>query len=374
VSGGKAVRFKGIFSAIRFIEAVLLVAAIVTLFGLSDRKIPIGLLTFSLMLNLTDRVLISQSSQKKDRILQHQEKQLKSILTDAEERRSLQGQDDPSAEVVQQPTLAEFESRIVQIESRNEQLRKQQTLFADHQVVQDNIQKIQEKLLETEGILKELIQKSQSKESINQLIKLIKDIRTHDYELVWDMEASHEVLIEALENFQYRLILVNPWLSEYVFTRTMKRNLENALSKPNTRIFIGWGFWGDIYDIKSFSDKTKVEFDRFDFKKMSDEKSSDPRRVEWKYKALNWLSDLEKQSSGKLVLKLLYTHQKYLVCDNKFAMIGSHNFLASKPADNERGRSPDAEVGIRTTDPALIKEMVNKFGEARNWDLYTHPQ
>ncbi|NJM76244.1 MAG: hypothetical protein HC852_11205 [Acaryochloridaceae cyanobacterium RU_4_10] len=367
-------RFREIFTPVQFVEAVLLIAAIVTLFGLNDRKIPIGLLTASLLFNLTDRVLISQN--KKDRILQQPTEQSKLISTDAEEVRSRERQDSNTTsnttQVEKELTLVELEKRIAPLESRNEQLIKIQTLFDALQTAPQNFQAIHEKLQNSEDILEQLIRQSQTKETINQLLEHIRTIRPHTYELVWNMEASHEIFIEALESFQYRLILVNPWLSEYAFTPKIKQKFRDALNKPNTRIFIGWGFWGDVYDKKSLNPETKIEFNRFEFKKLSDQRYDDPNRVTWKYKALNWLSDLEEESSGKLTLKLLYTHQKYLVCDNQFTMIGSHNFLTSKPSKTEHGRSPDAEVGIRTTDPALIKEIVNKYGEARNWDLHSH--
>jgi phosphatidylserine/phosphatidylglycerophosphate/cardiolipin synthase-like enzyme len=179
------------------------------------------------------------------------------------------------------------------------------------------------------------------------------------------MEASHSILIDALKNFQHRLILVNPWLSEYVFTEDIKRAFEDVLRRPNSRIYIGWGFWGDLYHDSSITPETKIEMDRFKLKQISDRRSGD-----WKYKALEWLSELEQESQGRLQLKLLYTHQKYLVCDNQFTMIGSHNFLTSKPAEHKYGRSPDSEVGIKTNDPALIKEIVDNYRKTRNWDSH----
>jgi phosphatidylserine/phosphatidylglycerophosphate/cardiolipin synthase-like enzyme len=335
---------------VRFIEIFLWAVFLCLFLGTNERILSAIPLVGALGLNLWHREMISRKLSKQESDLSQLRGQLTPLLTEAKEGRTLEGQNSSIVQVDSQLTLVEFEKRVAQLESRNEQLNEIQTLFGTQ------------------------LPQSQTQETINQLLEHIRTIRPHTYELVWDMEASHEILIEALDSFQYRLILVNPWLSEYVFTPGIKHKFKDALKRPNARIFIGWGFWGGLYDKKSFNSETKVELDRFEFKKLSDQKADGPNRVTWKYKALNWLSDLEKESLGKLTLKLLYTHQKYLVCDNQSAMIGSHNFLASKPSKSEHGRSPDAEVGIRTTDPALIKEIVNKYGEARNWDLHTHHQ
>lgn len=335
----------------RFIEIFLWVVFLCLFLGANERILSAIPLVGALGLNLWHREMISRRLNKQESELLILKTQTLPTLPQADEERSLEGENSSIARVDSKLTLVEFEKRVAQLEFRNEQLNEIQTLFGT-----------------------QLIPQSQTQETINQLLVHIRTIRPHTYELVWDMEASHEILIEALDSSQYRLILVNPWLSEYVFTPGIKHKFKDALNRPNARIFIGWGFWGGLYDKKFFNSETKVELDRFEFKKLSDQKADGPNRVTWKYKALNWLSDLEKESLGKLSLKLLYTHQKYLVCDNQFAMIGSHNFLASKPTENEHGRSPDAEIGIRTTDPALIKEIVNKYGEARNWDLHTHHQ
>lgn len=63
---------------------------------------------------------------------------------------------------------------------------------------------------------------------------------------------------------------------------------------------------------------------------------------------------------------MLYTHQKYLVCDDKFAMIGSHNFLTSNPKGYSYNR--DAEAGIRTDDPIFIKNIIERYESNKDWE------
>jgi phosphatidylserine/phosphatidylglycerophosphate/cardiolipin synthase-like enzyme len=57
-------------------------------------------------------------------------------------------------------------------------------------------------------------------------------------------------------------------------------------------------------------------------------------------------------------LKLLGTHEKFLVCDRTFAMIGSHNFLTSNCHSTER------EIGLKTNDKNIIENLIRRFETA----------
>lgn len=56
-----------------------------------------------------------------------------------------------------------------------------------------------------------------------------------------------------------------------------------------------------------------------------------------------------------LTLKPLGTHEKYLVCDRAWAMVGSHNLLSSGTNGGQR------EVGLRTDDPRIVAGLVERF-------------
>ena len=64
----------------------------------------------------------------------------------------------------------------------------------------------------------------------------------------------------------------------------------------------------------------------------------------WRYDALKDLRQLERDYPNQFRLKLLGNHEKFLVCDRTFAMLGSHNMLTSSV------QSAEQELGIRTTD------------------------
>jgi hypothetical protein len=47
-------------------------------------------------------------------------------------------------------------------------------------------------------------------------------------------------------------------------------------------------------------------------------------------------------------------------------MIGSHNYLTSNPKGY--GCKRDAEVGIRTDDPSLINELIERYDSSKDWE------
>jgi phosphatidylserine/phosphatidylglycerophosphate/cardiolipin synthase-like enzyme len=150
----------------------------------------------------------------------------------------------------------------------------------------------------------------------------------YQYELVLGREQSRQALLDALASVENRLILICPWLCHHGFDAEIYEKLENLLIKKVT-IEIGYGKLTDIEkgNLKGFF------YDRL--------------------KHATSLAD--KYPNFKL--KLIGTHEKYLVCDRSFAMLGSHNFLTS-------GISEEREIGIRTTDLNLIEILIERYEQA----------
>ena len=80
-----------------------------------------------------------------------------------------------------------------------------------------------------------------------------------------------------------------------------------------------------------------------------------PGKQRWLYNAVPALEKLQAEYPNLLTLKVLGTHEKFLVCDRKFAMLGSHNYLTSNTSSNER------ELGIKTDSPELIDKLIELF-------------
>ncbi len=160
-----------------------------------------------------------------------------------------------------------------------------------------------------------------------------KQVRSSEYQLVFDRTGSRAVLLEALDKAQERLIIVCPWLNRNSIDADLIQKFRDCLNR-NCRIEIGWGY---------LSDRGRMG-------------------TGWRYNALPDLRQIERDYPEYFSLKLLGTHEKFLVCDSAFAMLGSHNALTSNVQSTER------EVGIRTTDPDIIQGLINRFVAAQEQD------
>jgi len=169
--------------------------------------------------------------------------------------------------------------------------------------------------------------------SYAQINQLLRTIQPYEYELIFDRAGSCSVMSEALKTAQQQVIIVCPWLTHYGVQEWVSQQLERLLSR-NVRVKIGWGRLEDLEQ-----GKTDNSF--------------------W-YGALPKLRQLQHNYPEMLQLKALGTHEKYLVCDRQFAMLGSHNVLTSGVSSTER------EVGLRTTDSRIIQGLINRFQNARN--------
>jgi phosphatidylserine/phosphatidylglycerophosphate/cardiolipin synthase-like enzyme len=175
------------------------------------------------------------------------------------------------------------------------------------------------------------------------------------YELVYNRNGSRKVLMEAMLTAKYRLIIVCPWITSHGIADIIAL-LENKLNK-GVNISIGWGNLDDYFEIC----KENLPCQKSIRKQMID-------KFSWKYTGLKKLEYLETIYQDKLELKLLGTHEKFLVCDNKFAMLGSHNLLTSSK------RSTNREVGLRTTDNNIIQELIELFDNSFCYDKKIIPK
>lgn len=165
-------------------------------------------------------------------------------------------------------------------------------------------------------------------EVINQLLK--ERLPNYEYKLVFDRTGSRQVLLEALQSVKQELFLVCPWLCRYGFDDEVIQHFQSLLDRE-VKINIGWGHWKDF-------DKDKLG-------------------KGFLYDRLKTVKDFQTKYPDLCHLKILGTHEKYLVCDREFAMLGSHNFLTSSI-------SPERELGLRTNDTKIIQDLIERFKQA----------
>jgi PLD-like domain len=164
--------------------------------------------------------------------------------------------------------------------------------------------------------------------------------KQYSYELVSGRDESRKIFIEALVQSQQRLILVCPWLTNYAIDNEIKNMLVAALNR-GVSIAIGWGHLSDV--------ENKTD-------RLSKENLLKSKARKWGgYGAVESMYKLQDNSKGLLTFKILGTHEKFLVCDRKFAMIGSHNYMTSNNSSNER------ELGLKTDSPETIDNLIELF-------------
>lgn len=185
-------------------------------------------------------------------------------------------------------------------------------------------------------------------QEINQRLQAV---RLHNYQLVSNRNQSRNVLLEALESAQERLIIVCPWLTRSAINSEVIRKFRAILNR-NCQIDIGWGHLSDT------GLSQPIQLCRQQLLCAVSRKSQG-----WKYNTFPELEQLEQEYRSQFRLKLLGTHEKYLVCDRSFAMLGSHNFLTSGTSSSER------EVGLQTNDPRIIEDLIERFESAENLEL-----
>jgi len=174
------------------------------------------------------------------------------------------------------------------------------------------------------------------------------------YNLISGRTDSRNLLIQAIGESQTSLVIVCPWIKDSALNKpvnnSIKEELENAL-KRGVNILIGWGYLGDVRgSIKSLTRDKLLK-----------------SRSRMFYTGIEILEELQKKYPEQLRLYVLGTHEKFLVVDESYCFIGSHNFLTSDDSSDER------ELGIHTNNLDIIKELINTFNEASSKSIEELP-
>ncbi len=193
-------------------------------------------------------------------------------------------------------------------------------------------------------------------ERIDEVNKIIKETqKSFYYELVFDRSGSHQVLIESLQQAKEQIVIICPWVSGHVI-REIDTHIEAAL-KRKVQILIGWGHLNDTQIYGKRSNNLYNNLNRDDLLRLNCQ--------DWKYGGIKILERIQNKYQGQLKLKVIGTHEKFLVCDRNVAMVGSHNFLTSGES------SPERELGLKTNDPYIIDKLITRFNQPNISESYS---
>ncbi|MEI6330756.1 MAG: phospholipase D-like domain-containing protein, partial [Pseudanabaena sp. ELA645] len=202
-----------------------------------------------------------------------------------------------------------------------------------------------EKLSNLTEIVENLINKISKLEdntnnNFNETKKILNKIEPHRYELIYGRPDIRSKLFSALKETNQTLIMVCPWISQNAVDPDLLQHIQQALKNNNVTIHIGWG---NLYDINSAKKSAQVLL----------AKSS--------YNAFNSLQKLQ-----CIQFKLLGTHEKFLICDDKWALITSYNFLS---ASDFKGVKGEREIGLLTYDKNIIKELKDHYEKSPEYSF-----
>lgn len=169
-------------------------------------------------------------------------------------------------------------------------------------------------------------------------------IREHGEPKLLRTEGLRRALKQAMEDAQSALFIISPWLRTAAINDEMTAWFERALeSKPNLTIAIGYG----IERLPSNPRETKDYLQRNALKHL--------QRISHKYNERLKLTEIGN------------THEKIIVCDNKYGIVTSFNFLSFNPA-LDQGPGVRREIGYRVTNKEdvqdLLKHVLNTLREA----------
>ncbi|MEB3355878.1 MAG: tetratricopeptide repeat protein, partial [Synechococcales bacterium] len=171
------------------------------------------------------------------------------------------------------------------------------------------------------------------------------------YELIFDLHSdaptrgaiagSRQVLEEALDTVQQRLILVYPWSKGSEFDRSLTAKLE-ALLKRNCQLDVGW------------CHLTPPQSDRY-LSVINRRWAINPLGQQALQATLKLLLNLKRQYPQQFRFKVLGTVENFLVADNQMAVLGIENRLKVATLFD------DLELKLRTTDGAVIRQLTQRF-------------
>lgn len=143
------------------------------------------------------------------------------------------------------------------------------------------------------------------------------------------------LLEEAIDKASKLVIIVSPWIKNDAFDYELEMKIDRALQRK-VNIVIGYG--------------------------ISDKEDNEQKRN------VDRLKEIQKRKHGQrlLLIKLANTHEKVLICDEKYVVITSFNWLSFK-GDPKRGFRQ--ETGVYSESEYLINDISKQLENRMNIDL-----
>ena len=129
---------------------------------------------------------------------------------------------------------------------------------------------------------------------------------------IYDVEEHVKLLRKALQNAEYHVIILCGWITDYVVDDEFKKLLADCL-KRGVNVCIGYGY-------QSYNERVS--------------NPAQKEAEEYLERLKEWCSKVDPK--GMLLVRKYPNHSKVLIRDNKYAVMGSFNWLSnSGGSENE---------------------------------------
>jgi len=146
-------------------------------------------------------------------------------------------------------------------------------------------------------------------------------------------QAHRNLLLNSLNEAQETLVILSGWATEYAINLEFKNLIRNCLDR-GVQIYIGYG-----YQIKKNG------------KKISSVKKLETESI---FKELQeWCAEYKKE--GRINVWYYPNHSKVLICDKKYIVCGSFNWLSNI------GNSANEERSYKIQDRDFIEDELNEI-------------
>ena len=149
-------------------------------------------------------------------------------------------------------------------------------------------------------------------------------------------EDHHGVLLDAINQSAVDLTLVSAWIDPFAFDGEVRESIAAAIQR-DVRVRIAWGLGVKGKYTESIRNKKKGE------------------------KAIGKLKKLLGKNAKKLVVKTIDTHEKFIICDDKFCAWGSFNWLSYRGNKDGGYRRETSMYSAREDDVRLWREHADKM-------------
>jgi len=142
----------------------------------------------------------------------------------------------------------------------------------------------------------------------------LENLSNNEIKVLTTPKDHRKLLLQTLDTANSTIVIFSGWLTDYSVNNEFRNKLKNCLSR-GVDIIIAWGY-----------------------KKSGDISSQEKNTGE---KSINELQEWTSQNKTSGTLESFYfpNHSKILICDTKYAVMGSFNWLSNKGGSENEERS-----------------------------------